>query len=391
MPIYIIVSEDKDPLGPNEINAGDKIQVNDGDIFIIDPTADDKIEFESSSGSSTNFEVRIESSNTNKLDIKFDDDLSPTINISDDVDLSETYINADKADSVTLNAGDRVTLEHYHGSKDGVDLFTAGDDFTMTDHLRTQGGDDIIRIGANATLDEIDGGDGTDTLYSQTDPDDYDTDDIEDIRTVCFAAGTMIRTADGLVPIEHLHVGAMVTTMDHGEQPIRWMGSRTLTLTELMLKPKLKPVRISAGALGDGLPCCDLIVSPQHRVMVRSTIATRMFGMAEVLIPAHKLTGTLGISVIDDATQVTYLHLLLDRHEILFSNGAATESLYPGPQTLAGLAPEALAEIVYLFPELAKGKTTQHTARPVPSKGGQMKTLVRRHSKNLKALVSAMA
>ena len=36
MTTYTIVSKDTDPLGPNEIAAGDTILVSDGDIYIID-------------------------------------------------------------------------------------------------------------------------------------------------------------------------------------------------------------------------------------------------------------------------------------------------------------------------------------------------------------------
>lgn len=180
------------------------------------------MKFEADSGSSTDFEVRFEESNTNKLNIDFNDYLNPSINISDDVSLDDTYIKADKAESVTLTAGDRVTLDRYHGSKEGVDTFTAGDDVTMANHIKTGGGDDVIRIGANASLKEIDGGKGFDTLYTQTDPDDLKLKSIEEINVVCFAAGTLIATLSGPVAIEALRAGDMVTTLDHDEQPIRW-------------------------------------------------------------------------------------------------------------------------------------------------------------------------
>ncbi len=266
------------------------------------------------------------------MDVEFEDNLNSTVNINDDVDLSKTFINAGKTESITVNAGDRVSLGHYHGSKDGVDTFTAGDYFSMNNHLKTEGGDDVIRIGANADLDEIDGGKGFDVIYTQTDPDDFKIKKIEEISIVCFAAGTLISTASGLIAIEDLKVGDMVTTLDHGEQPIRWIGSRTLGLAELTAKPKLKPIRISAGALGGGLPTRDLVVSPQHRVLIRLAIAKRIFDVPEVLIPVNKLVGIEGINVIENRTEIMYFHLLFDRHQLVFSEGAATESLYLGPQ-----------------------------------------------------------
>ena len=390
MPTYIIVAKDKDPLGPNEINAGGKIQVNDGDVFIVDPTADKNVEFESASGSSTDFEVRFEVSNANKLDIKFKDDLNPTINISDDVVLSDTSIDADKSESVTVNVGDRVTLDQYRGSKDGVDTFTAGDNFTMINHLKTEGGDDVITIGKNASIPKIDGGKGYDTLISQTDLNDLNIKDIENTQAICFTSGTLITTARGPVVIEDLRVGDLVTTLDHGEEPICWIGSHTLNQDALTANPKLKPVRISAGALGSGLPSRDLTVSRQHRVLVRSVIAERIFKTSEVLIPAHKLVGIDGISIIEDVTEITYFHLLLAKHEILFSNGAATESLYLGPQAFAALDAEAMEEISYLFPELTDPKNAPESTRLIPAKGHQIKALTYRHSKNRKALFESL-
>ncbi|WP_324754500.1 Hint domain-containing protein [Roseovarius sp. Pro17] len=386
MPTYTIVANNTDPLGPNEIRAGGTIQVNDGDVFIVDPTANRNTKFEAASNTSTDFEVRFEQSNTNKLDIEFKDNLNPTVNISDDVDLSRTFIKADKTESITVNAGDRVSLKRYDGSKDGVDTFTAGDDFSMKDALKTDGGNDVIRIGANADLKEIDGGKDFNVLYTQTDPADLKIKNIDEINIVCFAAGTLITTATGLIAIEDLKAGDMVTTLDHGEQPIRWIGSRTLGLAELTAKPKLKPIRFSASALGGGLPTRDLVVSPQHRVLIRSAIAERMFGVTEVLMPANKLVRIDGINIVEDTTEITYFHMLFDQHEIVFSEGAATESLYPGPQALAGLEPEAIEEIDYLFPELTDQAFVRGSARLIPTTGKQMKTLAYRHSKNHKAL-----
>ncbi len=391
MATYIIVAEDKDPLGPNEINAGDTIQVVDGDVFIIDPTADAKIKFESDTGASTDFEVRFDQSNANNLKVEFEEDLNPTINISDGVDLSDISIEAKDADSVVLNAGDNVTLERYDGSKNGVDTFTAGDNFTMFKDLDTEGGDDVIKIGANATLKKIDGGKGNDTLITQTDPDTLNIknidEDTEEVRFVCFTTGTLIGTAVGQIAIENLTAGDMVTTLDHGEQPIRWIGSRTVGQTELTANPALRPVRIAAGALGIGVPARDLVVSPQHRVLARSIIVERMFNTSEVLVPANKLIGMDGITVDETTTEVTYFHILFDRHEIVFSEGAPTESLYLGPQALAALSAEAIEEIEYLFPDLTGGDCGPELVRPIPAKGRQIKTLAKRHLKNQITLI----
>lgn len=218
---------------------------------------------------------------------------------------------------------------------------------------------------------------------------DYFVDRIELVQGVpCFTSGTLIETADGPRPVDSLAVGDLVVTRDHGLQPLRWVGSRYLSAADLAANPKLIPIRIGAGALGPGRPARDLVVSPQHRIMIRSAIARRMFHSDEVLVPAVKL---LGLPRIERAGRgaVRYLHLLFDRHEIVLSNGAETESLYTGEQALTSLGPEAREEILTLFPQLANGLRA-NPARPFVT-GARAARLAQRHGRNRKALVGNVA
>ncbi|WP_245999470.1 Hint domain-containing protein [Paracoccus methylarcula] len=169
---------------------------------------------------------------------------------------------------------------------------------------------------------------------------------------VCFAAGTLIETSCGPMAVEKLREGDMIRTRDNGLQPIRWIGSRKLSAAELAAAPNLRPIRIRAGAFGNNTPETNLIVSPQHRVLVRSKIAQRMFSADEVLVAAKHLLELDGVGIAEDMAQVEYLHILFDRHEIIFSNGAETESLYTGPEALKAVGPKARDEILALFPEL---------------------------------------
>ncbi|WP_371169855.1 Hint domain-containing protein [Aliiroseovarius sp. 2305UL8-7] len=204
----------------------------------------------------------------------------------------------------------------------------------------------------------------------------------------CFVAGTLIDTPRGPEKIETLGVGDEVLTLDNGAQKIRWIGSRTLSVREMIMKPKLKPIRITAGALGANLPKADLCVSPQHRILVRSPIANRMFGGDETLIPAHKLVEIPGIYFDTIDAPVTYMHLLFDKHEIVFSEGAPTESLFTGKEALKSVGDDAYAEIISLFPELASPEYIPEMARFCPPKGKLMKSLVRRHVNNKKPLLA---
>ncbi|WP_236021076.1 Hint domain-containing protein [Sedimentimonas flavescens] len=167
----------------------------------------------------------------------------------------------------------------------------------------------------------------------------------------CFARGTWIEVPGGRCRVEDLRIGDEVLTAAGRAAEIRWIGSRRLT-RELRERPHLRPIRISAGALGPGIPSEDLIVSPQHRVLVRSPIAQRMFETDEVLVPAKHLLGYPGVGIVEDLDMVEYFHILLDTHEILISNGAETESLYLGPQFVKSAASATLREIREIFPDL---------------------------------------
>ena len=204
----------------------------------------------------------------------------------------------------------------------------------------------------------------------------------------CFARGTLIQTPDGQRPVESLAVGDLVLTADHGAKPILWVGSKLVTATRLVREPELRPIRIRKGALGESQPTRDLIVSPQHRILVRSRIAQKMFGTNEVLVAAKQLLQIDGIDIAEDLAEVEYFHFLFDQHEVVLSNGAETESLYVGPMALEGVGPAAREEIFKLFPELRDGTTEAPGARPLAS-GRMGRKLAIRHIQNERPLVEA--
>ena len=203
---------------------------------------------------------------------------------------------------------------------------------------------------------------------------------------VCFGADAMIETANGPVPAGELKVGDMVLTRDDGYQPLRWVGQRKLDAADFRAHPEFRPIRIRKGALGQGLPESDLILSPQHRILVRSRIAERMFGKREVLVAAKQLMVTEGINIAEDLDTVTYVHFLFDAHQIVVSNGAETESLYTGDEALKSVPPEARDEILKLFPELAEGNA-RPAARELLS-GRMGRKLAQRHAQNGQKLVA---
>lgn len=202
----------------------------------------------------------------------------------------------------------------------------------------------------------------------------------------CFVAGTLIATNSGPRAIETLKVGDLVLTKDNGAQPIRWIGHRTLGTAELKEQPHLYPYRVQKGALGQGLPERNLFVSPLHRVLVSSNIARHMFGCDEILAPVRALAVIDGIEQVRQP-KVTYYHILLDEHHVLFAEGAECESLFMGPVSLNGVSPEARAEIYAIFPELADGVFNMAPARDFVN-GPKCKRMARRHVAENEVLVS---
>lgn len=207
------------------------------------------------------------------------------------------------------------------------------------------------------------------------------------LAPICFAAGTRIATPRGEVPVETLRKGDLVLTLDQGPMPLLLISARRIPAATLAKAPRMRPVRIAAGALGPDLPRRDLLVSPQHRLLIASRIAARMFGQAEVLVAAKHLIGTPGIEVAGDLAEVRYFHLLCARHQIVTADGAPSESLYTGPQALRALTRTAQRQVLALFPELADGDADPPPpARPL-IEPKRARRLAARHRKNARAFL----
>ncbi|WP_306155039.1 Hint domain-containing protein [Roseovarius sp. MMSF_3281] len=159
----------------------------------------------------------------------------------------------------------------------------------------------------------------------------------------CFVAGTRIKTPRGLVAVEELQADDLVITQDNGAQPLRWTGSRTVSATG-----DFAPIQIAANTFGRHRA---LLLSPLHRVLIRDSLSEILFGEREVLVAARDLVNDRSVRRVEGGT-VTYVHILFDRHEVVFSEGLATESFLPGPQTTKSFEAEIIEEICTLFPEI---------------------------------------
>ena len=274
----------------------------------------------------------------------------------------------------------------------GADLLAGG---TGDDVLDGGAGEDTIEMGPDN--DRADGGLGSDrftfnglgnhTIVGGEDPDGSDIDilDLSGVRAnviqtgpesgtvelldsngnvarrvtyseieqiiICFTPGSRIATLKGEVPVETLQPGDRVFTRDNGAQTLRWVGRRDLAAHELLGNASYHPILIRAGALGDGVPERDMLVSPQHRMLITSDLAAVMFDEREVLVAARHLTGLDGVDQVQTGA-VSYVHLMFDQHEVVLADGTWTESFQPGDHSLQGIGADQRAEVLSLFPEL---------------------------------------
>jgi Ca2+-binding RTX toxin-like protein len=185
----------------------------------------------------------------------------------------------------------------------------------------------------------------------------------ENTGVVCFTVGTLILTPMGDVPIENLRPGDKVVTRDNGVQTLVWSAMRKLDNGALAQNPKLRPIYIAPDLVGASKP---LLVSPQHGMLIRKE------GGDEVLVRATHLARLRGgkARVAEGRKSVTYIHLMFEAHQIIFANGAPSESFYPGPQALNMLHGAAARDLKSLFGDLFEkpvaeifGKTARDFAR----------------------------
>ncbi|MEH6522759.1 Ig-like domain-containing protein [Sulfitobacter sp.] len=266
---------------------------------------------------------------------------------------NDIFDGGDGNDTMT-GGGDRDNFVNVNAG-DVVDGSESGDDFDCLDltgsaptggRLEVVLSDDNVENGV-VNYFNADGTDAGQLVFSN----------IEKV-VPCFTPGTLIATPKGERKVETLEVGDRIITRDNGMQVIRWIGSRDMQGEELTAQEHLRPVLIREGALGNGLPERDMMVSPQHRVLIANDKTALYFEEREVLVAAKHLTDMEGIDVVD-VSHTTYIHIMFDQHEVILSDGCWTESFQPGDMSLAGVGDASRDEILELFPELATNEGIQ--------------------------------
>ncbi|MGJ4952594.1 Hint domain-containing protein [Bradyrhizobium sp. HKCCYLS20291] len=133
--------------------------------------------------------------------------------------------------------------------------------------------------------------------------------------TICFYAGTQIKTPDGEVAVETLKRGDQVRTHDGRVATVDWLGVQTVSL-RFADRLRVLPIRIKAGALGDNVPARDLLVSPDHAILVEGA-----------LIHAGALVnGTSIVRETDVPTTFTYYHVEVEDHSLILAENTPAET-----------------------------------------------------------------
>ncbi|MEM7075932.1 MAG: Hint domain-containing protein [Pseudomonadota bacterium] len=265
-------------------------------------------------------------------------------------------------DTFNLAEGDTAT------GGDGDDLFVLTDlgeagagTITITGGEGGETAGDTLQLTADVSQSDItftntdDGAGGLSGNFTMADGTLVTFSEIETI--ICFTPGARILTPGGARPVETLRAGDLVITRDHGPQPVRWIGASSVSGRD-----RFAPVGITPGVLEGAQR--TLRVSPQHRVLVRGYTAQLLFGEPEVLVAARHLVDGVRVRRMPCAA-VTYIHLLLDRHEVIFADGAATESFHAADLGLSALSPGARESLFAACPALRADPSAHGpTARP---------------------------
>jgi hypothetical protein len=219
-----------------------------------------------------------------------------------------------EADFRYFNNGQTISAFTDLTSGQTISGFTTGDEilldgFTATSKTYIPGTGAILSNGhTSITLD----------LVGNFTPDEIIiTDALQgtEITAPCFVAGTRIATTSGLRPVEQLKIGDLVQCHDGKSKPIKWIGFRSYNGQLIINNRKVLPICIRQNALSDGVPMRDLFLSPDHSIIENGK-----------LIPAEKLVNGISIFQLTHVETVSYFHIELEHHDIIFADDCPVET-----------------------------------------------------------------
>lgn len=252
--------------------------------------------------------------------------------VFDEVDASQELDAAATIDGTSYAAGTTINTAY--------DLINTGNGHKVTSfHF---GGDGFQQGAVDGLVSTVPLVAGSSYTFNTERTSHQQANDYEDY-VACFAEGTKIQTSFGLMDISEICAGDQVMTMQNGAQDVLWVGKSTVKGAG-----KLAPIAFDIGAIGNSEP---LRLSANHRVFVSNQQVQLYFGTAGALVAAKSLVNGSTINVAA-CKKVTYYHILTAQHDIIFANGAPTETLFLGSSNEPVLSSEARREIETLFPEL---------------------------------------
>jgi hypothetical protein len=179
----------------------------------------------------------------------------------------------------------------------------------------------------------------------------------------CFAPGTRILTTAGETPVEDLRIGDIAVLADGATAPVTFIGHRQFDLKRHPRPEAVRPIKITAGALADGIPARDLTLSPDHALLLDG-----------VLVQAKDLVD--GIAITQDKTRlaIRYYHVELPSHGILLAEGAAAESyLDTGHRGLF----DNVKDLKILHPDLMQMRREAESVAPLCRPGPKLAAIRR--------------
>ncbi len=203
-----------------------------------------------------------------------------------------------------------TTTQHISGIAQGDELVFSGADFTGDTVSLSNGNELTVTDIGDATVLTM-----TSIPAADATPDFHAFSDTIEATKPCYVKGTRILTPAGEVPIENLAAGHLVVTLSGEAKPIKRIGRRGYQGRFITGNRDLLPIRFAAGALADGKPNHELDVSPKHAMFIDG-----------LLIPAESLLNDISVCQLQDVESVEYFYLELAAHDVIFANGAASET-----------------------------------------------------------------
>lgn len=272
-----------------------------------------------------------------------------TLTITDDDNSFDRHTSQDSGGNQTFDFADEGDVSAYKVQYlDYAQVDGSGPEYELyTIKVRFESGDTKFYVMSKDDVFDPSVGDS----LAVTSFSDFNYTTFQEIEAaVCFTHGTRISTPTGAVNVERLTVGDLVLSMDHGPLPIRWIGRRQVPRDTLWRRPELAPVHFPAGQIGNDRA---LVVSPQHRLLAHDRSPSLTGLPKDTLISARHASKFLGTGYVPrPARAVLYVHLLFDRHALIWADGAICESMYLGPMVRDGLSKRAMSEVETLFPDL---------------------------------------